>query len=86
MNTLESLSITEAMETHAPNFVIMDVEGYEADLLLIPFGKEVTKLLIEFHPHIIGSDAVADLKTRLDEQGFHEMAASGNNVALLRAV
>lgn len=86
MNTLESLSITEAMETHAPNFVIMDVEGYEADLLLIPFGKEVTKLLIEFHPHIIGSDTVADLKTRLDEQGFHEMAASGNNVAFLRSV
>lgn len=81
---LESVAFSEALRLHAPNFVIMDVEGYETELLTLSSWQTVTKILVEFHPHIVGDETVSILKGNLLSCGFNEVATCGNNVAFVR--
>lgn len=45
-----------------PNLVVMDVEGFEDTLLRHANLKSVDKLLVEFHPQILGEKVVSDLR------------------------
>ena len=42
------------------------------------------KLLVEFHPQILGEKVVSDLKQYINEIGFEELATAGNNVAYIK--
>ena len=62
----------------------MDVEGFEDILLRHANLQSVKKLLVEFHPQILGEKVVSDLKQYINEIGFEELATAGNNVAYIK--
>lgn len=82
--TLGSVAINEAIRDHAPNFLVMDIEGYEERLLMEADLSSIDKLLIEFHPAITGTATVSALHAHLAGLGFETIASSGQNVAFLR--
>lgn len=83
--TLMSRAFAEALLDHAPNLLVMDIEGYEETLLGQADLSSVEKLIVEFHPHVTGPDVVLRLQERLRDLGFAEQARAGNNVAYCRS-
>ena len=84
--TVSSVSFQEALRQSRANLVVVDVEGLEDALLRGADLSSVGKLLVEFHPHIIGEGAVCGLRDHLNSIGFVELSSSGHNVAYTRAV
>ena len=82
--TLESVSLTDALNNCNPHLVVMDVEGFEDILLRHANLQSVKKLLVEFHPQILGEKVVSDLKQYINEIGFEELATAGNNVSYIK--
>lgn len=68
--TVESARISNLIEEHRPNVLIMDVEGSEQSLLPCADLTDVRAIMVELHPHIIGQDVVADLIKGLQTRGF----------------
>src|SRR5258708_8059733 len=64
------LPLTDEMSRIKPTFVIMDVEGSESDLLPMMNLSSVNKVLIEFHPHVIGEERVAELVRLFNSHGL----------------
>jgi FkbM family methyltransferase len=52
------------------NFVVMDVEGAERELLAPPLPPQVRAVCVETHPHVIGDEAVSAVIASLLGQGF----------------
>jgi FkbM family methyltransferase len=55
-----------------PNFLIIDIEGGERDLIRYARLDGVQKVCIELHPHVIGKDSVAEVEAFFISRGFHE--------------
>jgi FkbM family methyltransferase len=69
--TLDSL-VTE-LSLSRVDFIRMDLEGYETTVLNGVVGtiaKHSPRLLVELHPHIVGSDAMREYLARLAELGY----------------
>jgi FkbM family methyltransferase len=67
---VKTVNINEEIKKYNPNFIIMDIEGGEAELMPIMNFKNINKLLIEFHPDIIGEKVVSNLIKLLIEKDF----------------
>ncbi len=73
-------SIDAAIDEIAPDVVIMDVEGAEEEVLPKVAARGVARMLVEFHPHIIGQDRTEALKATVLEAGYEVLGASSANI------
>ena len=62
--------LDEAIERLRPTMLIVDIEGGEAELFDTVQLGSVSKVLIEFHPHVIGQGAVDHIKAAFQRAGF----------------
>jgi hypothetical protein len=68
---LESVSLQALLHQLKPSFLIMDIEGAEADLASESLDlHSLKKLCIEMHPQIIGDQAVTQIIANLVAKGF----------------
>lgn len=68
--TVESEAIQTLIDRHAPNVLVMDVEGAELEILPAADLSGVDRIIVEMHPHVIGADKVDALVADLVAQGF----------------
>jgi FkbM family methyltransferase len=65
----------EVMQEIKPNYLIIDIEGGEAELFRYADLSYLNKICIELHPYAIGADAVAKVIESITHQGFKEDSA-----------
>jgi FkbM family methyltransferase len=80
---VESDAFADVIAEWRPDMVVMDVEGYEVDLLATP-PVGPTHLLVELHPHVVGEDRIGALLQALKEDGFEVVEQVHKNVLLSR--
>ena len=80
-----ALYIRDVFQEKDYSFLIMDVEGYELEILdNNPLPHAIKKVMIELHPKVIGVDGVQKCISILESQGFSSIDTSANSVYLLR--
>jgi FkbM family methyltransferase len=82
--TVESTALAEALAEIAPDVMVMDVEGAEADLLATGDLAPLRAAVIEMHPHIVGAQRIAALERSLAARGWQVTARRDLNVVLER--
>lgn len=73
--TVPSDAIDAALAEWRPTVLVMDVEGAEVDILTASALPGLKRIVIELHPHVVGPEAIARLRTHLSGLGFHEVRA-----------
>ena len=70
---IKSTNINQEIEKIKPNFLIIDIEGGERDLVpMIDFdNNNINKVIIEIHPHIIGEQDASNLISHFISKGFY---------------
>jgi rRNA pseudouridine-1189 N-methylase Emg1 (Nep1/Mra1 family) len=68
--SVEANSMSELLEAHDANIIIMDVEGSETELLASADLSKVASIIVEMHPHIVGEDEISKLVGKLKSEGF----------------
>lgn len=58
-----------------PTVLIMDVEGAEVDVLTSSLLLGLKRIILEFHPQVVGPGDIERLRTHLFGLGFHEARA-----------
>jgi FkbM family methyltransferase len=81
--TVPSDAFAAVLAEWRPDLVVMDVEGYEVDLLATP-PEGPTRLLVELHPHVVGEDRIAAMLSGLAAAGFEVTERQHKNVLLTR--
>lgn len=74
--------INDALAEVKPNIVVMDVEGAEIELLPYANLVNVSKLLVELHPHVVGGEKIDALCSNMADRGFTHQQMAGKNVVL----
>lgn len=82
--TVESDGFADAVADWRPDMVVMDVEGYEVDLLATP-PDGPSHLLVELHPHVVGQDRIDELVATLSRHGFSVCERQHKNALFTRA-
>lgn len=67
---IQSVSLPNLNSLYNANFLRMDVEGYEYEILLNKLPKSITKMSIELHTSILGIDKTKELLSYLASEGF----------------
>lgn len=67
MNVLPLKSLVKKYKT---NLLRLDLEGYEHDLLLNNISKNVNKISLEFHSHILNQKKIIQLLRYFEEENF----------------
>jgi len=67
---VESEALSDVLATHDPSALIMDVEGAEVQLLGDVDLKNITDIIVELHPHIVGEAAISALVESLKARGY----------------
>lgn len=67
---VECVDVNEVMAEFQPNFIVLDLEGGEADLVPLMNLDDVDKISIELHPHVIGNYRVSQVIKVLLDKGF----------------
>lgn len=67
---VKSININDILLDMRPNFIIMDIEGGEKELIYKINFNLIDKLLIEIHPHVIGNTQATKIIAYLFEKGF----------------
>jgi FkbM family methyltransferase len=62
--------LSSALREIRPSFLIVDIEGGEAEIFKSVNLPGVTKVLVELHPHVIGDDAVARIRVAFRDAGY----------------
>ena len=68
---LNSLEINKIIKAVNPNYLIMDIEGYEYELLPYISWKNIRKIQVEIHTKFLGPDKTNEIIQTLDKQGFN---------------
>lgn len=68
-------SFNDEIRRIGATFLIVDIEGGEADLIKHACLDGVQKVCIELHPSVIGASATQDVEQFFLSQGFDEIAA-----------
>lgn len=63
-------AIADVVATFDPHVLVMDVEGAETDLLRVCSLRNIGKMIIEMHPHVVGEDRIDTLCGFLLENGY----------------
>ena len=77
--TVKVFSFDKLIKDHSPNYLIIDIEGGEYDLLYNRDLVWLQKLCLEFHPDIYGKDKSEKLMQWILGQGFSKSAEYGDN-------
>jgi FkbM family methyltransferase len=83
--TVNAEPLEEIISDWKPTTIVMDVEGAETNLLRASKLDGVKKLIIEWHPHIVGADEIAELKLHLAGLGFREAREIYKSACFVRA-
>lgn len=68
--SVQSVRLQDVLTENKPNVLIMDVEGAEVSLLKdVNFG-DLQHMIVELHPHIVGSESISQLITYLEGCNF----------------
>ena len=67
---IESDSLKYFAEKYNANFLRMDVEGYEYDILMNKIPKNIKKIAMEFHTTLLGKKRVLELMRYFDKESF----------------
>lgn len=76
-------AFNEAMTTYKPNFLVIDIEGGEKDLIRYMNLDGVDKVCIELHPWVIGKAAEREVRDFFATHGFHEEPAISDDEHVL---
>lgn len=76
MVTVKSQPLDQAISRIGATAIVMDVEGYETDLLPASKLEGVKKLILETHSHITGQEALSNLHDHFMKLGFKKMEAA----------
>lgn len=68
--SVESVDINEVIKGFNPNYLIIDIEGAEYELLPKIDLKSINKIQIELHKKLIGDDKIEYLINYLRKEGF----------------
>jgi FkbM family methyltransferase len=68
--SIESIDVNYEINRINPNFLIMDIEGGEKDLIEIIDLKPFNKIIIELHPHVIGMEKCTAVLQTIINSGF----------------
>jgi FkbM family methyltransferase len=64
--SVPAIEINNTIQHYNPTFLIMDVEGYEHNIILnIKSFEAITKVQMEIHPEIIGNEKVNEIITTM---------------------
>jgi FkbM family methyltransferase len=79
--------LTDAIREIRPTFLIVDIEGGEAEIFNTVHLDGVKKVLIELHPHVIGQPAVDHIRKAFVDAGYKPARelANGTQVYYERA-
>ncbi|MGI9592819.1 MAG: FkbM family methyltransferase [Myxococcota bacterium] len=66
-------ALRDVLEAHDPSYLMVDIEGGEYELFRGADLRNVRKLAIEMHPHVIGSEKVDEAMGWLQDAGFEEI-------------
>jgi FkbM family methyltransferase len=80
---VQSDAFQDVLAEWQPDMVVMDVEGYEVDLLATP-PDGPTLLLVELHPHVVGEARIAAMLDNLVANGFEVTERLQKNALLTR--
>jgi len=80
---VQSDALADVVAEFQPDMLILDVEGYEVDLLANPPDGPAA-LLVELHPHVVGGEKIEAMLQTLDAGGIHIVERRGSNVLLRR--
>ncbi|MBT3866189.1 FkbM family methyltransferase [Candidatus Woesearchaeota archaeon] len=58
------------VDKYKTNFIRMDLEGHEYEVLFKKIPSKVKKISLEFHTDILGRDKSTDLMTYFEKEGF----------------
>jgi len=80
--TVPGATLSDAICHHRPTLLIIDVEGGECELVKDAIGLRVPKILIAFHPHLLGPLAVMRARRAFAQAGYAAVSQSmdGNRV------
>ena len=67
---VECEDVNEVMKEIRPTFLVMDIEGGEAELIPKTNLSDIKKISMEIHPHVIGDDAVNSTVLHILNEGF----------------
>ncbi|GAB4168657.1 MAG: hypothetical protein OHK0026_02620 [Rhodocyclaceae bacterium] len=67
---VEQIDLNEEIARIRPSFLIVDIEGGEAELFPLAELSCVRKICVETHPHLLGNGGVTRLLDLLFERGF----------------
>ena len=67
---VEQIDLNQEIARVRPTFMIVDIEGGEAELFLHAELSGVRKICVETHAHVLGDDGVTDMLAHLFQQGF----------------
>ncbi len=81
---VESDALEAVLRSHKPDFIVMDVEGAEVELLSDTNLEGVRGLIIELHSHIVGREKIDVLVADLNSIGFVTEARQGKTYVFLR--
>jgi len=71
--TLKTVNINEIISAFNPNYLIIDIEGAEYDLLPMIDFSNINKLQIELHKKFFGKEKIDFLITLLNKKGLFEV-------------
>lgn len=82
---IPTASLEDAIEAHRANFLVCDIEGGEADLLLQADLSAIDTIVIETHYWAAGRRAISDLIRKLIVDGFDlDLDLSSHHVSCFR--
>jgi FkbM family methyltransferase len=80
---VQSDALEDVIAEFRPDLLILDVEGYEVDLLASP-PDGPSKYLIELHPHVVGKDRIDAMLRKMQDAGLKVVDRRDSNVVLAR--
>ena len=66
------LDLNSEIRRIKPTCLVIDIEGGEADIIDQIDPGTISKLIMEWHPHVLGEDAIAKMRSRLSYLGYTE--------------
>jgi len=78
--------LNDELRKRRPTFLIMDIQVSEGGLLKYVDFSGLDKLLVEYHPGVLGVRRVNHLRRFVRRRGFIEAARRGNCIIYLRRV
>lgn len=70
LRKVKAITLNDLMKVHFYNFIRMDVEGHEFEILYQKIPKEVNKIAIELHTPIISKNNMVKLFNYFDREEF----------------